>query len=75
MIPLTRTDAARNMARFYILSVQEDLFGSVTLTREWGRIGQGGRVRVEAYNDEAAAMTAAARITAEKQRRGYVSAD
>lgn len=36
MIKLQRTDASRNMARFYCLSVQPDLFGTGTLETEWG---------------------------------------
>ena len=44
-ITLTRTDAARNMKRFYKLDIQLDLFGAWCLVREWGRIGQPGQVQ------------------------------
>ena len=42
---LERRDPARNMKRFYRLAVERDLFGTVLLVREWGRIGTLGRVR------------------------------
>ena len=42
MIHLTRTDPARNMARFYSMTLQPTLFGDWALLREWGRIGSGG---------------------------------
>ena len=36
---LRRIDPDRNMARFYTMSVQPNLFGEWLLLREWGRIG------------------------------------
>jgi predicted DNA-binding WGR domain protein len=39
---LRRIDPARNMGRFYALSLQPDLFGTVSVVKEWGRIGQSG---------------------------------
>jgi len=42
-ITLTRSDAARNMRRFYRMDVQPDLFGEWCFVREWGRIGRAGR--------------------------------
>jgi len=71
MITLTRTDPTKNLARFYSISIGPDLFGGYAVTREWGRIGQGGTVRRDPYNDEAAAHQAAATITEQKIRRGY----
>ena len=41
---LHRIDPDRNMARFYSMSVQPNLFGEWTLLREWGRIGKAGRL-------------------------------
>ena len=43
MIYLTKIDAARNLARFYSLDLQPDLFGGWALVRRWGRIGRGAR--------------------------------
>ena len=36
-ITLHRTDAARNMHRYYRLDVQPNLFGEWCFVREWGR--------------------------------------
>jgi len=44
MIHLTRTDPARNMARFYTMALQPTLFGEWALLKEWGRIGSAGRL-------------------------------
>lgn len=73
MIMLRRTDAERNMHRFYALGVMPTLFGEWTVVAEWGRIGSPGRVQGSTYADEVSAMKAfAARLT-EKSGRGYRS--
>jgi predicted DNA-binding WGR domain protein len=41
---LRRLDPDRNMARFYTMSVQPNLFGEWSFLREWGRIGSAGRL-------------------------------
>lgn len=33
---IERADAAKNMARFYALSIEPTLFGTPCLTRRWG---------------------------------------
>ena len=43
---LTREDAGRNMARYYLMDVQTTLFGEWSLVREWGRIDRAGQVRI-----------------------------
>lgn len=70
-ITLRRTDPARNMRRFYRLDVQPDLFGAWGVVREWGRIGQPGRMRVDRYLTEAQAGAWMQRQRAAKQGRGY----
>ena len=55
-----RRDRARNMQRFYRLTVTHDPFGTVLLVREWGRIGVFSREWAEAKPNVAEA------------RRGYV---
>ena len=37
------------MHRYYRLDVQPNLFGEWGVVREWGRIGQAGRYRVDPY--------------------------
>jgi predicted DNA-binding WGR domain protein len=68
---LTRFDPTRNMARFYRLDMQPDLFGGWSLVREWGRIGRAGRVRLESCATLTEAQAALERQRRVKQRRGY----
>ncbi|HZG29584.1 MAG TPA: WGR domain-containing protein [Ensifer sp.] len=70
-IYLERRDAAKNMARFYCLSIELTLFGDVRLRRHWGRIGTRGRVKLHdfAKREEAAALFD--RVLKAKRRRGY----
>jgi predicted DNA-binding WGR domain protein len=70
-IELKKVDATQNMHRFYRMSLQHDLFGNVSLLREWGRIGSCGQIRVDTYEEEAEAVKAMIKLATEKQRRGY----
>lgn len=69
---LRRCDPARNMARFYRLSIVTDLFGSVLLLREWGRIGTRGRSLSEDFGDAGQATARLKTLARAKRRRGYV---
>jgi len=71
-VVLHRVDAARNMARFYAMSIETTLFGGRSLVRNWGRIGTWGRYKIELFEDEAAAETAMARLARIKSGRGYL---
>ncbi len=64
---LHHIDPARNMARFYRLDIQPNLFGGVSLLKEWGRIGS-----AEHYESEPIAADAMERQAERKRRRGYV---
>ncbi len=68
---MRRFDPARNMAMFYSLDVERDLFWRVVLVRRWGRIGTAGKVRLDEYPAETAALTAMQSLQACKIRRGY----
>ena len=68
---LHRIDPAQNMARFYALSLGQSLFGDVSLTRRFGRIGTSGRQIVELHADMTSARRALERIERAKRRRGY----
>lgn len=70
-IVMHRIDPARNMARFYALSIEPTLFGDVAVVREWGRIGAGGQRRADHYTEAAAAGMALRKLAAGKVRRGY----
>lgn len=69
---LERRDPARNMKRFYRLSIERDLFGEILLIREWGRIGRQGRRKTEPHADADIARQAATRLARIKRQRGYV---
>jgi predicted DNA-binding WGR domain protein len=71
MIVLRRIEPQRNMRRFYALSLQSDLFGTVSVVKEWGRIGQPGTVTQEVYADETAARAALVLRLQKKINRGY----
>jgi len=68
---MRRVDPERNMARFYILSIQPSLFGDIALVREWGRIETRGRARIYLYEREEDAEDARDLIAMRKRRRGY----
>jgi len=68
---LHRIDPARNMARFYCLSLQPTLFGEVSVVRAWGRIGTRGRMKIDSFASGEGAMAAFNRMEKIKRRRGY----
>lgn len=72
-IYLRRIDPSRNMARFYALSIQPNLFGGSSVVREWGRIGSRGQCKVELLDDLANAEKIRDRIERSKRRRGYTA--
>ena len=68
---LRREVPAKNMRRFYLMTVQRDLFGGASLIREWGRVGSPGKVRIEHHHDEGHALNALAHLMVAKRKRGY----
>lgn len=70
-IYIERTDIARNMARFYTLSIEPDLFGGAALVRRWGRIGTFGQRRIELHGSEDDAVRQFLALLCAKRRRGY----
>lgn len=73
-LSLRRVEAERNMRRFYVLSLQPTLFGEVSLTRNWGRIGTRGQSLIQTYDDPDVARRAFERLARRKQARGYAEA-
>ena len=71
LLVLERRDPARNMARFYVLSLEQTLFGDTALVREWGRLGILGRRRLDLFAKRALASEALETWLARKIRRGY----
>ena len=70
-VDLKRIDPTLNMRRFYLMTIQPDLFGGASLVREWGRIGYRGQTLLERHDDEGRAVTALMKLAATKRRRGY----
>ncbi len=57
-IRLERREPARNIQRFYAITVTRTLFDGWAVVREWGRIGQPGTVRETWFETEDAARAA-----------------
>lgn len=72
---LTRLDPTRNMARFYLLAMEQDLFNGIALVRNWGRIGTRGRLRIELFRSRQDAGVRLAAIANRKVKRGYQVAE
>jgi predicted DNA-binding WGR domain protein len=70
-IVLERRDPTRNMARYYVLSLEPSLFGDTALVRQWGRLGRSGRQRIDLFRQHARAVETLEDWFARKQRRGY----
>ena len=70
-VTLRRIDAVKNMARFYSLEVERDLFGHVVLVRRWGRIGTAGKIRLDEHKGEGEAWAALQKLQTAKRRKGY----
>lgn len=61
----------KNQARYYHLSIRPNLFGEWTLQREWGRIGQGGRIRFDLFFSKLEAEHELNVLKGAKEKRGY----
>ncbi len=68
---LRRVDPEHRMARFYMLVIEQDLFGTIRLVRTWGRIGTRGRELADEFVTAEQAAEALEALAALKRRRGY----
>lgn len=66
-----RIDPVKNMARFYVLSIEPSLFQIPCLIRQWGRIGSAGQTKVQHFNQEGEAVSAFLDLLRAKRVRGY----
>lgn len=66
-----RTDPAKNMARFYAMTIEPTLFGEVCLTRRWGRIGARGQSLMHSFSREEQAVELFLNLLRRKRGRGY----
>lgn len=67
-----RVDAARNMARYYMLAIETTLFGEATVVRSWGRIGKRGGLKSEVFPTERDAARHFLEIVRRKRQKGYI---
>ena len=74
LLVLERIDAARNMSRYYVLSITPTLFGEIALVRECGRIGTSVRRFIDLHADKDGAEEALNTWLRRKTKRGYVVA-
>ena len=70
-VVLYRRDPEQGRARYYSLMIERDLFGTIRLVRNWGRIGTNGQELVQVFANEAEAGQALEVVAQAKRRRGY----
>ncbi|MDH3770991.1 MAG: WGR domain-containing protein [Nitrospirota bacterium] len=70
-VRLTQIEPDAHKQRFYLMRTLPNLFGEGLLLREWGRIGSPGQIRIDWHPTEGDAINALAKLTQQKQRRGY----
>jgi predicted DNA-binding WGR domain protein len=68
---LIRVGVASHQDRFYRTVVWADLFGGVSLVREFGAMRRPGQMRLDAHGNHDSARKRMARLIREKERRGY----
>ena len=68
---LHRVGPELRIARFYALMIERDLFGTILLVRNWGRIGTKGQELVQEFASEDEAHEALEVLARTKRRRGY----
>ncbi len=66
-----RSDASRNMARYYAMSIEPNLFGDICLLRKWGRIGAKGQMMIHHFGREEEAVRLFLDLLRQKRKRGY----
>ena len=66
-----RRNPSRNMARFYALSIEPNLFGEACLVRRWGRIGAVGKRKIHRFDREHDAIVLFLNLLRQKRQRGY----
>jgi predicted DNA-binding WGR domain protein len=71
-IVLNRIRLEKNERRFYAFEITADIFGCTLLSRNWGRIGTPGRLRLDPHPSVEVALTALQRMEQSKRRRGYL---
>lgn len=68
---LHRIDPKQGIRHFYSLMIERDLFGTVRLVHNWGRIGTNGQEKAEEFTSEYEAGEALQTLAQAKRRQGY----
>ncbi|TBX79947.1 WGR domain-containing protein [Rhizobium laguerreae] len=68
---IERREPDKNMARFYALSIEPNLFGGTSLVRSWGRIGSRGQQKIHVFDSELKAVDLLLTLLRRKGSRGY----
>ena len=66
-----RIDDRKNMARYYAMSIEPNLFGETCLIRRWGRIGAKGQRREHHFAREEEAVRLFLQLLRKRRSRGY----
>ena len=69
---LLRVDAEQIARRFFLLTVQPDLFGGAASVLEGGQVGLPGQIERVRFPDEGQAIDALKTVTERKVVRGYL---
>ncbi|MBY5540577.1 WGR domain-containing protein [Rhizobium leguminosarum] len=69
---IERREPDKNMARFYALSIEPNLFGGTSLVRSWGRIGSRGQQKIHVFDSELKAVDLLLTLLHRKHSRGYL---
>jgi predicted DNA-binding WGR domain protein len=70
-LELYRRDPEQGRARFFSLTIERDLFGTIRLVRNWGAVGSKGQEKVDIYPDEAEASRALEGWAETQRQKGY----
>jgi predicted DNA-binding WGR domain protein len=72
LVRLEKVNHIQGQSTFYVISVEETLFGEWCVCRKWGRIGaRGGQERRKYFDGLSDASAFAVAQKAQKQKRGY----
>ena len=64
-------DPEQGIRRFYSLMIERDLFGTIRLVRQWGRIGTSGQEKAEEFASEDEAGIALEILAQAMRMQGY----
>lgn len=75
MLRLRSIDPDRNRWRAYEIDLQTTLFGEVSVTTRWGRIGTGGQERIYHFATQSEALHKVRRLIRRRRQHGYELVD